>query len=126
MAIDNILTGAALDEAYNKYLASYRNREKLLKQEYGLSMWDTKYSKVEFQNMYSAMANDLMADKGWKSVSDKVVIRNLIERQATELSEKQAKAFQRGMAKAGKYMTLAEVYKLAPGQMFEMNEQLKE
>ena len=104
------LVGKSLDEAYGKYLASYRNKQKELKNKYGISMWDTRFTKIEFQHKYAAQANDLMSDNNWQKVKDTVVVRKLVERQATELTESQAKAFQRGMATKGKYMTLGEIY----------------
>jgi hypothetical protein len=85
---DLTLRGKALDEMYNKYLSSYGNKARELRKNYGIGMWDVKYTKQEFQAMYEAQARTLMIEKGWDKINDKVVIRNLVERQSTELTEK--------------------------------------
>lgn len=120
------LEGKELDEMYRKYLASYGNKARLLKKDYDLGMWDIKYSKAEFKAMYEATARTIMSEKGWYKINEKFVIRNMVERQATELTEAQALAFQKGMRDKGKYMTLKEVYKTAPELIKQMYDQLAE
>lgn len=121
------LEGRELDEMYRKYLSSYGNKQKQLKQEYGLKMWDERYTKEEFRALYEANARTLMMEKGWDKINDKVVIRQMVERQSTELTQKQAEAFQRGMREQyNKYYTLKEVYQMAPDKIKEMYDQLTE
>lgn len=90
---DLTLRGKDLDTIYKKYLSSYGNKQSNLKKEYGIGMWDKKYTKEEFSAMYEATARTMIAEKGWTKVKDTVVIREMINRQATELSDSQAKAF---------------------------------
>lgn len=121
------LTGKALDEMYSKYLSSYGNKARELRKNYGIGMWDVKYTKQEFQAMYEAQARTLMIEKGWDKINDKVVIRNLVERQSTELTEKQAKAFQKGMKEQyGEHYTMKDIYTAAPDKIKEMYERLAE
>lgn len=124
---DLTLRGKALDEMYNKYLSSYGNKARELRKNYGIGMWDVKYTKQEFQAMYEAQARTLMIEKGWDKINDKVVIRNLVERQSTELTEKQAKAFQKGMKEQyGEHYTMKDIYTAAPDKIKEMYERLAE
>ena len=127
MKPDNLtLEGKELDEMYKKYSSSYGNKNRALKNEFGIGMWDKKYTKAEFQAMYEAQARTMMAQKGWDKIDEKVVIRGLIERQATELTEAQAKAFQKGMKETyNKHYTMKEIYTAAPEKIREMYEQLK-
>lgn len=121
-----VLTGKALDEMYGKYLSSYGNKAKELRKNYGIGMWDTKYTKQEFQVMYSAQARTLMIEKGWNKISDKVVIRSLVERQSTELTEKQAKAFQKGMKEQyGEYYSMKDIYTTAPEKIKELYDRME-
>lgn len=120
------LEGKELDEMYRKYLASYGNKQKTLKQDYGVKMWLERYSKEEFKAQYEANARTMMLEKGWTKINDKVVIRNVIERQATELTEAQAKAFQKGMREQGKFMTLAEIHQNGAEQIAQMYDELIE
>ena len=127
MHIDDLtLRGKALDDMYRKYLSSYGNKSKILRNDYGIAMWDKKYSKEEFSAMYEATARTMIAEKGWTKIKDTVVIKAMVDRQATEMSEAQAKAFQKGMREQGKYMTLTEIYKTAPEQIRELYEQMTE
>lgn len=121
---DLTLRGKDLDTIYKKYLSSYGNKQSNLKKEYGIGMWDKKYTKEEFSAMYEATARTMIAEKGWTKVKDTVIIREMINRQATELSDSQAKAFQKGMRDQGKYMTLAEIHQTAPEQIKAMYDQL--
>lgn len=116
MKVDNLtLEGKALDEMYKKYLSSYGNKAHELRKEYGIGMWDPKYTKAEFQAMYEAQARTMMIEKGWDRINEKVVIRGLIERQATEMTEAQAKAFQKGMREQyGKFYSMKDIYTTAP------------
>lgn len=125
MHIDDLtLSGKALDEMYRKYLSSYGNKSRAIKNEYGMPMWDRKYSKEEFSAMYEATARTMIAEKGWAKIKDTVVIKAMVERQATEMSEAQAKAFQKAARDKGKYMTIAEIHKTAPEQIKELYEQM--
>lgn len=123
---DLTLRGKELDEMYKKYLSSYGNKAHELRKAYRIGMWDRKYSKEEFQAMYEAQARTMMIEKGWDKINDKVVIRSLVDRQSTELTEKQAKAFQEGMKLQGKHYTMKEIYTAGPDKIKEMYEKLGE
>lgn len=120
------LEGRELDDMYRKYLSSYGNKQKTQKQELGVGMWMERYSKEEFKAMYEAQARTMMLEKGWNKVNDKVVVRALVERQSTELTDAQAKAFQQGMKQQGKYMTMSEIHNTAPEQIKAMYEKMIE
>ena len=119
------LDGKELDEMYRKYLSSYGNKQKSIKQEYGLKMWDERYTKEEFKALYEANARTMMLEKGWTKVNDKVVIRTMVDKQATELTESQALAFQKGMKELyNEHYTIREVHNMAPDKIKEMYERL--
>lgn len=122
---DLTLSGKELDTAYKKYLSSYGNKAATIKREYGLKMWDEKYNKETFAALYEASARTMMLEKGWDKIKDTTVIKFMVDRQATELTDAQARAFQEGMRQQGKYMTIKEIYKSAPELIKEMYEQLK-
>lgn len=125
--MDNLtLEGKELDDMYRKYQSSYGNKQKLLKSDYGIKMWMERYTKQEFKALYEATARSLMLEKGWTKVNDKVVIRYMVDRQSTELTEKQAQAFQKGMKEKGEYYTLREIYQTAPDKIKEMYDKLTE
>lgn len=120
------LEGKELDEMYRKYLSSYGNKQKAIKQEYGLKMWDERYTKEEFKALYEANARTMMLEKGWIKVNDKVVIRTMVDKQATELTEPQAAAFQKGMKELyNEHYTIKEVHTMAPEKIKEMYEKLE-
>lgn len=121
------LEGRELDEMYRKYLSSYGNKQKTLKQEYGVKMWMERYTKEEFKALYEANARTMMLEKGWDKVNDRVVIRQMVERQSTELTEKQALAFQRGMREMyGEHYSLKDIHQAAPDKIKEMYDKLVE
>ena len=121
------LEGRELDEMYRKYLSSYGNKQKAIKQEYGLKMWDERYTKEEFKALYEANARTMMLEKGWTKVNDKVVIRTMVDKQATELTEQQALAFQKGMKEQyNEHYTLKEVHNMAPNKIKELYDKLLE
>jgi hypothetical protein len=125
MANKIILSEKELNTLYNKYRASYQNRQILQRNKYGISMWSKPLSKIEFEAQYIGYSNDIMREKGWNTVKDTFVIDKIVERQATEFSEAQAKAYQNGMREKGKFLSMQEVYKTAPETVKKYNEELK-
>ena len=121
------LEGRELDEMYRKYLSSYGNKQKTLKQEYGIKMWMERYTKDEFKALYEANARTMMMEKGWNKVNDKVVIREMVNKQSTELTEKQALAFQKGMKDLyNEHYTMKDIHQMAPDKIKEMYDKLLE
>lgn len=125
MANKIILSENQLNMLYNKYRASYQNKSMLLRNRYGISMWGKPLSKMQFEAQYIGYSNDIMREKGWNTVKDTVVIDKIVERQSTEFSEAQAKAYQSGMREKGKFLTMREVYNTAPEAIKKYNEELK-
>lgn len=125
MANKIILSEKELNMLYNKYRASYQNKSMLLRNKYGISMWGKPLSKMQFEAQYIGYSNDIMREKGWNTVKDTVVIDKIVERQSTEFSEAQAKAYQNGMREKGKFMTMREVYNTAPESIKKYNDELK-
>lgn len=109
---DNILKGKDLDYAYTRYRSAYKDKASHMKKK-GLVMYDTMLSKIEFADMYAAAANDVFK-KNYASESAKAarVIDYIVDRQATELTQEQAKAYQKAYKEMyGKDITLKEIYK---------------
>ena len=125
MANKIILSEKELNMLYNKYRASYQNKSMLLRNKYGISMWGKPLSKMQFEAQYIGYNNDIMREKGWNIVKDTVVIDKIVERQSTEFSEAQAKAYQNGMREKGRFMTMREVYNTAPEAIKKYNDELK-
>lgn len=123
---DNVYTGAELDVLYKRYRAQYKDKEKYMRRK-GIIMWDKLYTKEEFQAMYAAAANDTRKRYASEKAKSERIIDYLVDRQATELSHAQARAFQKAFKeREGRDISLREVYKDAPGLISEMNTKLKE
>lgn len=110
----NIYEGEELSRLYNRYRAEYKDKAMHMKKN-GMTMYDTMLSKLEFQSMYAAAANDMEKKFASEKAKSDRIIDYIVDKQATELSHDQAKAFQKAYElEKGKNISLKEVYKQAP------------
>lgn len=126
-AVDNVYTGKELDTLYKRYVSEYNDKAASLKRK-GISMYVGRYSKIEFQNMYAAFANDITKKFGSEKAKASYIIDKMVDRQSTEFTKAQAMAYQKAFKEAyGKDITLKEIYRTTEqikAQMSEMNEKL--
>ena len=111
-AKDNILTGKDLDYMYTRYKSAYKDKAANMKRK-GMVMYDTMLSKIEFADMYTAAANDVVK-KNYSSEKAKAtrVVDYIVERQTTEFTKAQAEAYQKAYKETyNKDITLKEIYK---------------
>lgn len=125
----NILTGEDLNTAYKRYVSRYNDTARRMKSQ-GLNMFIEKMNKVEFQNMYAAVGNQMDQDSGKSYASEKAkmtkIIDSIVAEQRYELSAAQAKAYQTAYReKYGESVSITDIHKMAPDQLREMNDNLK-
>lgn len=85
----NILTGEDLNTAYKRYVSRYNDTARRMKSQ-GLNMFIEKMNKVEFQNMYAAVGNQMDQENGKSYASEKAkmtkIIDSIVAEQRYELS----------------------------------------
>lgn len=82
-------------ELYSQYVRKYDDTKRRMKAR-GLKMWDERLSREEFELMYDAQSR-ITKKRGSQKATDTEIISDLVKRQRTELSDKQAKALQKGL-----------------------------
>ena len=129
-AIDNIYEGKDLNTLYKRYSTRYDDTARRQKAK-GMLMYIPKLSKEEFRAMYAAWANQIEQDLPNKRFSSEkakqdAVINKIISEQRHELSDKQAKAFQRFYEQStGEHISINEIHRKAPEELRALNEKLK-
>ena len=127
---DNNLSAQDLKVLYRRYSEAYDDKKRRLKARGIITeMYDRKYTKEEFDNIYTAAGNTFDIEKQ-KFSSEKAkanaIIDKLVERQATEFSHDQAAAFQKAYReREGKDIAMKEVYRDGPKMIKALNEKLK-
>lgn len=96
---------------YDSYSKQYDEKKAQLAKK-GFTMHQRKLSQVEFEAQYARMSNQRKAEvsKGQRKKTGNIT-RDLVDKQAFELTQKQAKALVKGHEKMGKplNMTLQEL-----------------
>lgn len=120
---NNEYSGAELTRLYKRYRSQYNDKAHHMAKK-GMTMWDKIMSKTEFQAYYAAAANDLTKKYASEKAKSERVIDYIVDKQATEISHEQAKAYQKAQKDKGIDISLRKIYTDLPTMLREENERL--
>lgn len=112
---------------YDSYVKAYLKKQESLRKK-GLQMYDSMYSKSQFEYMYEATRNDLKREvaKGKRKVIGNVT-QTMVSEQAYEYTQKQGTALKKYAEATGQKLSVSQIRAglLDWGQLKEYQAELK-